>query len=123
MVRRVAQIDWLRGFADKAHQPFALFHARAVDGVAVQSFGGEQFVDIAGAAEINRADLRHHICGDHPHQLVESRLGACGSAMISRSRRSRSRGPPATTAAISLKLPTHRRRGARARQAPRIPRR
>ena len=50
--------------------------------------------DAVAAHHIHGADLRHHVGGDEDHDLVETLLRATGSAMISRRRRRRTRGPP-----------------------------
>ena len=41
---------------------------------ALQALGGEQLHVAGGAAQIDRADLRHHRAGDDPHHLVEPGL-------------------------------------------------
>ncbi len=73
---RVRQVDRFRGFADQTDQAFALFQAGVVDGGAVEAFGGEQFQDLAGAAQIDGADFRHHVGGDDGDELVQPHLGA-----------------------------------------------
>ena len=47
-----------------------------MDGGAVEALGGEQFQHLAGAAQIDGADLRHHVGGDDGDQLVQPHLGA-----------------------------------------------
>ena len=40
-----------------------------------QALGGEQLQHLAGAAQIDGADLRHHVGGDDGDQLVQPHLG------------------------------------------------
>ena len=86
--RRVGEIDRLGGLRHQADQALAFAQARIVDGGAVEAFGGEQLQHLAGAAQIDGADFRHHVGGDDGDQLVQAHLGGlvC-SAMISRRRR------------------------------------
>ena len=72
---RVRQIHRLGGFGDQADQALALLQAGVVDGGAVEAFGGEQLQHLAGAAQIDRADFRHHVGGDDGDQLVQRASG------------------------------------------------
>ena len=75
MTRRIRQLYRLGGFGDEADKPLAPLHARFVDGAGIKAFGGEQFQDIAGAPEIDGANLGDHVAGDRAHQSVEPVLG------------------------------------------------
>ena len=73
--RRVGEIDRLGGFRHQADQALAFAHPRVVDRGAVEALGGEQFQHLAGAAQIDGADFRHHVGGDDADQLVQAHLG------------------------------------------------
>jgi hypothetical protein len=47
-----------------------------MDRLRVEAFGGEEFQRVAGAAQIDRTDFGHHVCGDHHDELVEAHLRA-----------------------------------------------
>ncbi len=71
MRRRVGERQRAAQAHDLAHQPFALLHAGDVHRARVQAFGGEQLHLARGAAQIDRADLRHHGARDDADHLVQ----------------------------------------------------
>jgi len=72
---RVVQIE-RRGLAgDQADEALMGAQHGAVDGVAVETFGGVEFERVVDAQHIGRADLGHHIGRDQHHDLVEPLLG------------------------------------------------
>jgi hypothetical protein len=71
----VRQVDRFCGLADQADQTFTLLQTGGMDRVGVQALGGEKFQRLAGAAQIDRADLGHHVGGDDRDQLVQPHLG------------------------------------------------
>ncbi len=73
--RRVHQVQRRARAGDFTDQTFGQAHARLVDGVAVQAFGGEQFQFFGGAAQIDRTDLGDHRRRDDAHDGVKPRLG------------------------------------------------
>ena len=76
MAGRIAQVHRLRRLGDQTDEAFAFLHARAVDGAAVEAFGGEKFERFAGAPEIDRTHFGDHVGGDQRHKTVEARLCA-----------------------------------------------
>jgi hypothetical protein len=71
---RVAQIE--RGGLARDQADEALMRAQhgAVDGVAVQTFGGVELERVVDAQHIDRAHLGHHIGRDQDHDLVQPLL-------------------------------------------------
>ena len=57
-----------------ADQAFADPQPGAMHGLRPQPFGGEELQHLAGAHDIGRADLGHHVGGDDAHDLVEPLL-------------------------------------------------
>ena len=79
MALRVVQIE-RRGLAgDQADQAFMRAQHRAVNGVAVEAFGGVEFERVVDAQHIGRAHLGHHIGRDQHHDLVQAFL--CGDLL------------------------------------------
>ena len=64
---------------DVAHQALADPEARAVDGRGVEALRGEQFQHLAGAQQVDRADLRHHLVGDQSHDLAQRHFDGLGT--------------------------------------------
>ncbi len=75
VVLRVAQIERVGLAGDQADQALMRAQDGAVDGVAVEAFGGVEFERVVDAQHIDGADLRHHIGSDQHHDLVQSLLG------------------------------------------------
>ncbi len=73
--RRVGQIHRFSGFRHHADQALAFAHPRIMDGGAVEAFGGEQFQHLAGTAQIDGTDFRHHVGSDDADQFVQAHLG------------------------------------------------
>jgi hypothetical protein len=74
--RRIGQVHRLGGFRHQADQALAFLQPGLVHGGTGQALGGEQFQHLAGAAQIDGADLRHHVGGDDADQLVQPGLRA-----------------------------------------------
>jgi hypothetical protein len=74
VLRRVGQIQWPRVQRDVADDALAHLQPRGVDGGPVQTLGRKQFQPATGFRQIDRADLGHHVHGDHLDHLVEARL-------------------------------------------------
>jgi len=73
--RSIRQVHRLCGFADHADQALAFLKPGLVDSIGAQALGGKQLQHLAGTAQIDGADLRHHIGGDDADQLVQPHLG------------------------------------------------
>ena len=56
---------------DVADQALADPQARAVHGRGIEALGGEQLEHLAGAQQVDRADLGHHLVGDQAHDLAQ----------------------------------------------------
>ena len=78
---------------DIAHQALADAQARAVHRRGIEALGGEQLEDFAGAQQVDRADLGHHLVGDQAHDFAQGFLGRTPRAIVSRSRLRSIRGP------------------------------
>ena len=74
---RVGQVHRFGGFRHHADKSLAFLQAGVVNRGAVQAFGGEQLQHLAGAAQIDGTDFRHHVGGDDRDQLVQPHLGGC----------------------------------------------
>ena len=74
MMLRVRQRQGPRVAGDVADQAFADAQTGLVHGLLLQALGGEQLQDLAGAQQIDGADLRHHLAGDQLDRLVEPQL-------------------------------------------------
>ena len=72
---RVAQVERGRLAGDQADQALMRAQHGAVDGVAVETFGGVEFERVVDAQHIDRADLGHHVGRDQHHDLVQPLLG------------------------------------------------
>ena len=73
---RVRQVQRPRLGGDRADETLADAQRCAVDGGAVQTFGGVQLEDAVRAEHIDRADLGHHVGRDLADGLVEPVLRA-----------------------------------------------
>ena len=60
---------------DVADQALADPQAGAVHGRGIEALGGEQLEHLAGAQQVDRADLGHHLVGDQAHDLAQGFLG------------------------------------------------
>ena len=60
---------------DVADQALADPQARAMHGRGIEALGSEQLEDFAGAQQVDRADLGHHLVGDQAHDLAQGFLG------------------------------------------------
>ena len=76
---RVGQRQRPRRRGDDADQALADPQPRAVHGLRPQALGGEQLEHLAGAHDVGRADLGHHVGGDDADDAVEPLLRACPS--------------------------------------------
>ena len=72
---RVAQVERRRLAGDEADQALMRAQHGAVDGVAVEAFGGVELQRVVDAQHIGRADLGHHVGRDQHHDLVQAFLG------------------------------------------------
>ena len=73
VVRRVGDVERLRGFGHQADETFAVLQPRAVDSFGLQTFSREELVDGA-ARQIDRAHVRDHGRCNHRHEAVEALL-------------------------------------------------
>ena len=89
---------------DVADQALADPQARAVHGRGIEALGGEQLEHLAGAQQVDRAHLGHHLVGDQAHDLAQRFLGSPPRAIVSRSRLRSIRGP-ARGVALSMVRP------------------
>ena len=64
---------------DVADQALADPQARAVHGRRIEALGGEQLEHLAGAQQVDRADLGHHLVGDQAHDLAQRVLDGVGT--------------------------------------------
>jgi hypothetical protein len=92
---RVRQVERPRAGRDGADEALAQPQLREVDRAGVEALGGVEFEHAVGAQHVERAHLGHHVGGDLAHDAVEPLLRLSGSAINSRSRFSRTRGPAA----------------------------
>ena len=60
---------------DVADQALADPQARAMHGRGIEALGGEQLEHFAGAQQVDRAHLGHHLVGDQAHDLAQGFLG------------------------------------------------
>ena len=72
----VRQVERPRLSGDQADETLAELERRLVHGGRVEALGGIELQHLVGAQHIDRADLRHHVGGDHHHDLVEAFLRA-----------------------------------------------
>ena len=79
MVLRVGQVERPGVVGDVADQAFADTQAGLVHRRRLQSLGGEQFQDFAGALDVDRAHFGHHIGSDDDDDLVQTFLGCAGA--------------------------------------------
>ncbi len=75
MGRGVRECDRAALAHDLADQALARLHAGDVHGAGVQALGGEQLHLAGRAAQVDRADLRHHRAGDDADDRVQLGLG------------------------------------------------
>ena len=64
---------------DVADQALADPQAGAVHGRGIEALGGEQLQHLAGAQQVDRADLGHHLVGDQAHDLAQRLLDGVGT--------------------------------------------
>ena len=79
VVLRVGQVERPGVGGDIADQPLADAQAGLVHRRRLQSLGGEQFQDLAGALHVDRAHLGHHVGGDDDDDLIQAYLGGAGA--------------------------------------------
>ena len=60
---------------DVADQALADPQARAMHGRGIEALGGEQLEHLAGAQQVDRAHLGHHLVGDQAHDFAQGFLG------------------------------------------------
>jgi hypothetical protein len=79
MALRIGQCQWPGVRCDVADDALADAQAGAMHGVGIEALGGVELQHLAGAQNIDRADLGHHLAGDEPHDLVEPFLRGTGT--------------------------------------------
>ena len=75
MFRRVRKIEELGRIGDETDKALALLQPGAMNGIAVEAFGGEELELAATPAQVNGTHFRDHIGRNQRDQLVEARLG------------------------------------------------
>jgi hypothetical protein len=73
---RIRQVQRLCFRCDEADKALAGAEHRFVNRLAAQAFGRIEFEAAVDAQHVDRADFRHHVGGDHHHDLVEPFLRA-----------------------------------------------
>ena len=79
MMLGVGQREGLGAGGDEADEALAGLHRGQMDGLTIETLGGEQLHRPIGSHHIERADLRHHVGGDQDDDAVQTRL--CGDRL------------------------------------------
>ena len=73
---RIGQVQGRRLLGHEADETFARAQYRQMHGLPAQAFGGVKLEAPVHAQDVDGTHLRHHVGGDHHHDLVEAFLRA-----------------------------------------------